>query len=858
MQILYCDSCGFRIPERDLTEGRAVREADRLLCEKCRPGKPVSERVSRTSQQRIIPATRSATPPSEVSIPSPVRSTAIAPGAARPQAAIRQGKNSNAVAIGVAAGLLLTAVVLTLAFSGSKPTPAPSKAQTTSMPASLPPPLPHTVPEPIRPKPATEPQPPIQPEAQTAKTGPEQEAQAAFETLARFEGLGEEEYEARIQRIEAYLAQYGNEIVAARARRLLASLQQQTDPAAKQTETAAPDTATTPVAGVKSTARFIKVDDQTKGTWKNAYGKEGYYLAAILDKELDQRGKVAALDLLAKPAWLTAFATTAKYTYRMNLGTKSSHALAPPDGGEPNLTWDTANSKTSFEYMLTVNDEKPHRMALYFTTGTTPRLQDVEFLDTATGTLLDKRSCPTEKFADGFYMHWICSGSVTIRIRKTDKAKPVCSAIFFDAVDGSETPATATQPVVQPPPDAAPAPETALALKTAQETELLAELRAEAATALKAGRFADALAAFNGKAKLPRYESIAAAAAQERSDLESLLAARALAFEELKKQAGKNVTLTVAGRPLTGTVKWDARRNDLALRVAGGAEVSLNADQLDLTVLSQLLPPVEGAARAEDLKRRGLLCLLAGDAAGAKGFFKSAQAAGLGETAAAYLQRAAELELGETEAGAARSWQQAEALYEAKKWKEAAEAYAGYQKKFSSSRHFSKVEGDLKQRLHVAGLNNRKLLPGLLGLYFTGKEPLANALVMSRIDATIDFSWSGQAPDKRVPANNFNTQWNGVLKVDKPGIYILSLHLDDGGRLTLDNRLLIDKWVAQSLTKHSARVDLNAGVHELQVDFYEGTGDAFCRLFWRLESETEDRIVPAACLFHDAEKTVKP
>lgn len=856
MQILYCDSCGFRIPERDLAEGRAVREASRLLCEKCRPGKPVSECAARASQQRLAPATRAATPPSEVSIPSPGRIPAHAPGMARQQTSVRQEKKSNAIVIGVAAGLLLAVVALAIALSGSKPHPTPVKTQTTPVLQPLQPP--RTAPEPAQPKPVAEPQPQVQPEAQPARPGPEQEAQAAFETLAQFEGLGEEEYEARIQRVEAYLAQYGNEIVAARARRLLASLQQQTDPAAKQAETPAPATAPTPVTGVKSTARFIKVDDQTKGKWKGAYGKEGYYLAAILDKELDQRGKVAALDLLARPTWLTAFSTTAKYTYRMNLGTKSSQALVPPDGGEPNLTWDTANSKTSFEYILSVNDEKPHQMALYFTTGTTPRCQDVEILDTATNTLLDKRSCPTEKFADGFYMHWICSGSVTIRIRKTDKAKPVCSAIFFDAAEDSAASATATHPTAQVSPDAASTPEAVAALKAAQEAELLAELRAETAAALKAGNFSAALATFNAKAKLPRYEVIAAAVAHERSDLESLLAARTLAFEELKKQTGKSITLVVAGRPLTGTVKWDARRNDLALRMAGGAEISLSTDQLNPAALAQLLPAAEGAARAEDLKRRGLLSMLMGDTAGAKGYFKAAQTAGLGAAAEPYLQRLAEFELGETEAAAARSWQHAEALYETQKWKEAVEAYTGYQKKFSGSRHFSNTEGDLKQRLHAAGLNARKLLPGLLGQYFTGKEPLANALVMARIDATIDFSWGGQAPDKRVPMNNFNTQWSGVLKVDKAGIYILSLHLDDGGRLTLDNRLLIDKWVEQSLSKHSARVELQAGTHDLQVDFYEGTGDAFCRLFWRLESETEDRIVPAASLFHDAEKTVKP
>jgi len=82
---------------------------------------------------------------------------------------------------------------------------------------------------------------------------------------------------------------------------------------------------------------------------------------------------------------------------------------------------------------------------------------------------------------------------------------------------------------------------------------------------------------------------------------------------------------------------------------------------------------------------------------------------------------------------------------------------------------------------------------GLKGEYFDNME-CSGTPVLTRIDQQIDFSWAEESPTPGVPKDKFSVRWTGVLQPTASGAYELSLQTDDGSRLYLDEKLLIDHW----------------------------------------------------------------
>jgi hypothetical protein len=88
----------------------------------------------------------------------------------------------------------------------------------------------------------------------------------------------------------------------------------------------------------------------------------------------------------------------------------------------------------------------------------------------------------------------------------------------------------------------------------------------------------------------------------------------------------------------------------------------------------------------------------------------------------------------------------------------------------------------------------------------------------------------------------------GELEAPLTESFTLITTSDDGVRLWLDGRLLIDNWTNHSATDDRARVDLIAGqVYALRMEYYEDGGGAAARLSW--QSPTIARqVIPAGPL----------
>jgi hypothetical protein len=138
---------------------------------------------------------------------------------------------------------------------------------------------------------------------------------------------------------------------------------------------------------------------------------------------------------------------------------------------------------------------------------------------------------------------------------------------------------------------------------------------------------------------------------------------------------------------------------------------------------------------------------------------------------------------------------------------------------------------------------------GLRAELFVGEPPLTNKRT-TRIDPQVNFLWGEGTPDLSMPAEHFSIRWTGWLKAPRPGRYRLITASDDGVRVWLDDRLIIDLWRGQFLTRGAAEVELNDRAHALRIEYFEAVSTASMSFRWQQVGGFPEEAVPPTALFH--------
>ncbi|GHB48809.1 hypothetical protein GCM10010377_44710 [Streptomyces viridiviolaceus] len=180
----------------------------------------------------------------------------------------------------------------------------------------------------------------------------------------------------------------------------------------------------------------------------------------------------------------------------------------------------------------------------------------------------------------------------------------------------------------------------------------------------------------------------------------------------------------------------------------------------------------------------------------------------------------------------------------------------------------------------------RRLIPLLVGAFLTGgawaAPPPAVALddippqepgVTLRVfDTQVPLSKlctlkPGQTPnhDKLMPAvdwsaaedfggfaDNFVAEASGYLVVPSEGTYTFRLTSDDGSRLTVDDRTVIDHDGLHAAEPKDGTVQLTAGSHPFRIDYFERTGEQRLVLEWKPPGADGFGVVPSEALSTDA------
>ncbi|HYO10041.1 MAG TPA: PA14 domain-containing protein [Tepidisphaeraceae bacterium] len=145
----------------------------------------------------------------------------------------------------------------------------------------------------------------------------------------------------------------------------------------------------------------------------------------------------------------------------------------------------------------------------------------------------------------------------------------------------------------------------------------------------------------------------------------------------------------------------------------------------------------------------------------------------------------------------------------------------------------------------IEPLEARRLLAtsGLNAAYFSNTD--FTGTTSSRIDKTINFNWSSTSPASGVSNTTFSARWNGLVKPYTSENYTFALRHNDGARLWVNGKLLIDSWSAKGSATRRASIALSANrLYDIRLEHFTQTNAPGIALSWSTPTRAEG-VIPS-------------
>ena len=122
--------------------------------------------------------------------------------------------------------------------------------------------------------------------------------------------------------------------------------------------------------------------------------------------------------------------------------------------------------------------------------------------------------------------------------------------------------------------------------------------------------------------------------------------------------------------------------------------------------------------------------------------------------------------------------------------------------------------------------------PGLEGEFFNNTD-FTGQPALVRTDRQIDFRWTLFSPDPLINQDWYAVRWTGKIKASRTGLFKIGIEGDDGYRLFIDGRLLVDNWRKESFRLMTVPVQwVKDREYAIRLEFYENVGNVKLRLVW--------------------------
>lgn len=149
--------------------------------------------------------------------------------------------------------------------------------------------------------------------------------------------------------------------------------------------------------------------------------------------------------------------------------------------------------------------------------------------------------------------------------------------------------------------------------------------------------------------------------------------------------------------------------------------------------------------------------------------------------------------------------------------------------------------------------------PAWTGHYYNNVGLRGNPSVV-REDAEINFDWGTGSPADGIGIDAFSVRWTNTLDM-QPGRYRFTMTVDDGVRLYVNGKLLINEWRTEQARTVSAETTLYGGDVPITVEYFESKGEARINMYWTMlypigqEAETPTQPEPVTATAQMLERT---
>lgn len=122
---------------------------------------------------------------------------------------------------------------------------------------------------------------------------------------------------------------------------------------------------------------------------------------------------------------------------------------------------------------------------------------------------------------------------------------------------------------------------------------------------------------------------------------------------------------------------------------------------------------------------------------------------------------------------------------------------------------------------------------GLLGKYYSNPDFEGDPTI-ERIDKQLSFGWTLYSPeDGVIPYDSYSVVWQGKITSQESGTFNIGLNGNDGYRLYIDGRLIVDNFKKVSFNRVTAPFAFEKDKeYDIKVEYYETVGNVRLSLVW--------------------------
>lgn len=132
---------------------------------------------------------------------------------------------------------------------------------------------------------------------------------------------------------------------------------------------------------------------------------------------------------------------------------------------------------------------------------------------------------------------------------------------------------------------------------------------------------------------------------------------------------------------------------------------------------------------------------------------------------------------------------------------------------------------------------------GFKATYFNNTRLEGNP-VIRQIDAKINGRWTNGTDLVGMPKDHFSVRWTGVICSDQDTEYEFTLGGDDGYRMFIDNKSVIDEYRPAAYRSSKYKMQVKAGQkYDVKIEYFQEGGSASVNLTWKNKDTSKNLFV---------------